>query len=220
MKKMLTGILCVCLLLSLPACGSVEVMDTETNWTVWQIAEAIRTSQEPQVEMTAITPKDELYKTYLTASYGLDLNVVEDGIIFAAGGASAQEIAVLRITEDANNAAEALRRYLEGRIGAFIGYLPEEAALLEKAEVIVRGDYVVLLVCTDVTAAQEMVAHCFTDEPPIEDFSQQHSQLPEQESHDPVAENTSLISLGHVDSGIETIAGMTDDFTVTLEAVR
>lgn len=68
MKKMLIGILCVCLLLSLSACGSVEVMDTETNWTVWQIAEAIRTSQEPQVEMTAITPEDELYKTYLTAS--------------------------------------------------------------------------------------------------------------------------------------------------------
>ena len=32
--------------------------------------------------------------------------------------------------------------------------------------------------------------------------------------------STSLISLGHVDSGIETIAGITDDFTVTLEAIR
>ncbi len=32
--------------------------------------------------------------------------------------------------------------------------------------------------------------------------------------------STSLISLGHVDSGIETIADITDDFTVTLEAVR
>jgi len=32
--------------------------------------------------------------------------------------------------------------------------------------------------------------------------------------------STSLIPLGHVDSGMETIAGMADDFTVTLEIVR
>ena len=39
--------------------------------------------------MTAILPGDELYETYLTDSYGLDISSVEDGAIFVAGGASA-----------------------------------------------------------------------------------------------------------------------------------
>lgn len=188
MKKKLSGLLCACLLLSLSACGSAETADTETSWTVWQMAEAIRTSQEPQVEMTAILPGDELYETYLTDSYGLDISSVEDGAIFVAGGASAQEIAVLHITGDAGNAAEALRRYLGGRIGAFIGYLPEEAALLEGAEVVVRENYAALLACADVPTAQEIFARCFTGDPPIEIPVQleipvqQQSQPPERES--------------------------------------
>lgn len=190
MKKKLSGLLCACLLLSLSACGSAETADTETSWTVWQMAEAIRTSQEPQMEMTAIQPGDELYETYLTDSYGLDISGVEDGAIFVAGGASAQEIAVLHITGDAGNAAEALRRYLEGRIGAFIGYLPEEAALLEGAEVVVRGNYAALLACADVPTAQEIFARCFTGDPPTEIPVQRQSQPPERESNALVIEST------------------------------
>lgn len=190
MKNKLTGLLCACLLLSLSACGFVETADTETNWTVWQMAETIRTSQEPQMEMTAILPGDELYETYLTDSYGLDINSVEDGAIFVAGGASAQEIAVLHIAEDASNTAEALRRYLEGRIGAFIGYLPEEAALLEGAEVVVLGNYAALLACADVPTAQEIFARCFTNDPPTEIPVQRQSQPTERESNTLVIEST------------------------------
>lgn len=100
--------------------------------------------------------------------------------ILAAGGASAQEIAVLRLTEqaDSDGAADALRAYLEARTGDFTGYLPEEAALLEDGAVVARGDWLALLVCGDTAAAEEAFSACFTQAPPAEETAPQESAQP------------------------------------------
>ena len=100
--------------------------------------------------------------------------------ILAAGGASAQEIAVLRLAEqaDSDGAADALRAYLEARAGDFTGYLPEEAALLEDGAVVARGDWLALLVCGDTAAAEEAFSACFTQAPPAEETAPQESAQP------------------------------------------
>lgn len=100
--------------------------------------------------------------------------------ILAAGGASAQEIAVLRLTEqaDSDGAADALHAYLEARTGDFTGYLPEEAALLEDGAVVARGDWLALLVCGDTAAAEEAFSACFTQAPPAEETAPQESAQP------------------------------------------
>ena len=169
MRKLTAGLLALCLLLS--ACGGEPAEEERTmDWTVQQMAEAILACQDAPPEMTALLPGDELYETYLTVSYGLAEEDVADGAILAAGGASAQEIAVLRLTEEADGVAvaETLEMYLVNRTGSFTGYLPEEAALLESAEVVSQGDYVALLACEDVTAAEDAFARCFTVAPPAE----------------------------------------------------
>ena len=171
MKMLTAGLLPLCLL-ALSACGG-ETAEEErtTDWTVQQMVESILASQDHPPEMTVLLPGEELYETYLTVSYGLAEEDVADGAILATGGASAQEIAVFRLTEDADGAAvtETLETYLVNRTGSFTGYLPEEAALLEDAEVVSQGDYVALLACEDVTAAADAFARCFTDPPPGDD---------------------------------------------------
>ena len=167
MKKLQIGGLFACLLLALSAC-TASPSGSDTAWTVRQMAEEIWTSQADLSSGTEILPEDESYSSYLTASYGLDPEDIADGAILAAGGASAREVAVLRLQADASPdaVAEALQVYLENRAGAFTGYLPEEAALLEEAEVVTQGTYVALLACEDVPAAREVFDQCFTQAPP------------------------------------------------------
>ena len=169
-KRLLSLFLTATLATALTGCGGAEreadTTDT-TGWTVRQMAEAILASQDAPPEMTELLPGENLYGTYLSVSYGLTEADVADGVILAAGGTSAQEIAVFRLTEAADGqAAETLETYLENRAGSFTGYLPEEAALLENAAVASRGEYVALLACQDVTAAEEAFERCFIDPPP------------------------------------------------------
>lgn len=179
MKRLWAGLLAAGLLLSLAACGGGEE-DAETAWTPLQMARAILASQEAPPGMTELLPGDGTYEIYVADSYGLNPEDVADGAILAAGGASAQEIAVLRLTEqaDSDGAADALRAYLEARTGDFTGYLPEEAALLEDGAVVARGDWLALLVCGDTAAAEEAFSACFTQAPPAEETAPQESAQP------------------------------------------
>lgn len=165
-------LLCLALLLLLTACGAETAEEPlrETDWTAAQMARAVWQGGS-SLEGTELLPGDEGYDTYLTAGYGLDPADIADGAIRAAGGTSAQEAAVFLLTEatDPEEAAETLRAYLEHRTGAFTGYLLEEAALLENAEVEVRGRYVALMACEDLAGAREAFARCFIEAPPAEE---------------------------------------------------
>ena len=171
MRKLLTGLMMVCLLTVLGACGSSD-SDDVTEWTVLQMAESIWDSQDSSAEAAVILPGDELYETYLADNYGLDEAEVADGAILAAGGILADEVAVLRLTQEASaqDVEESLATYLENRSASFTGYFPEQAALLENAEIAIRGSYVALMVGEDMTAAGEAFDACFTQEPPQEDL--------------------------------------------------
>ena len=181
MKYLPASFFAACLLLCLTACtsNSAESEAVETDWTVRQMAAALWESGS-QLGGTELLPGDTLYENYLTAGYGLDPAQIADGVIWAAGGTSAQEVAVFQLAGDGSGdaAVEALQSYLESRAGAFTGYLPEEAALLERAEVISRGDYVALLACEDLDAARGAFARCFTEAPPAEPAKPSPSSAP------------------------------------------
>ena len=161
----------LCLLAALAGCGPAEAPEeADTDWTPLQMARAVRDSQAEPAGMTALLPGDGVYEAYLAEGYGLAPEEVEDGAVLASGGASAREIAVLRLAEEADpeGAAKALRAYLEERLGAFTGYLPEEEALLADGQVAVKGRYLALLVCPDGAAALAAFEDCFTQPPPAE----------------------------------------------------
>ena len=163
-------LLCALCLVLLTACGGREEGPASaTDWSELQMVRAVWDSQ-PALESHTLSGDDSGFASYLQDFYQLDPGDVAAGEILYAGGVSAQEIAVLRLTEaaDADKAAQALEAYIEARAGAFAGYAPEQYAILEQSSAVQRGRYVALLIAPDQTAAQAAFASCFTEPPPEE----------------------------------------------------
>lgn len=169
MKRYGAILAALCLLLSglLAACGRGETADG-TEWTARQVAWAVLASQGETPALKEPGAGEALGE-YLSLCYQLDPRQVEDGAVFYAGGVSALEVAVLRLGEepDAEAAERALLDYIDARTGAFTGYAPEQAALLERSGAVTRGRWTALLICPDQQAAREAFASCFQGgEPP------------------------------------------------------
>lgn len=156
------------LLWVLTGCGKEQA--AETSWTTAQMAETLFALDAP-AGFERIAAGEAGFADYLTNYYHLNPENVSDGTILYAGGASALEIAVLQMSsaDMAGDAQEALQTYIEERTGAFTGYLPEEAAILEQSSAVSRGPYVALLICAEQQAAQEAFRGCFEGaEPPAD----------------------------------------------------
>ncbi len=167
MKKW-TGIrlLCfLCLLCLLTACGQKQTL---TDWTAEAMVRSILASQETVEETRAIARNNALFDTYAADYYGLRPEEITDGAVAYAGGVSALEVAVVRLADgaDPDGAVQALTEYINSRAGAFAGYAPEQYAILEGAKAASRGQYVALLICPDVDAAEAAFNACFESPPP------------------------------------------------------
>ncbi len=180
-------LLCALVLaMALTACGGADE-PVDTQWTPAQMAQALWDSQ-PAAEALEILPGDEMYPVFLEESYGLAAEDVVDGAVFASADVAAQEFAVLRLSDTADEATvqAALEAYLAERAAVFYGYLPDEAALLEASEVVVRSRYAALLACGDVAAAREAWEQCFTEPPPADSGSE--DETPPETAAEPAAE--------------------------------
>lgn len=166
MKKRVCACLLACLL-CLSGCGREP--EDASGWTALQMARAILASQGAAEAVTELAGAD--FAAYAGQCYQLDPRQVEDGAVLAAGGVSALEIAVLRLTEDGAQAAEALEDYIAARAGAFTGYAPEQAAILAHSTAVSRGRYAALLICSDPAEARAAFNACFegppAEEPPV-----------------------------------------------------
>jgi len=166
MKKRVCACLLACLL-CLSGCGREP--EEASGWTALQMVRAILASQGAAEAVTELDGAD--FAAYAGQCYQLDPRQVEDGAVLAAGGVSALEIAVLRLTEDGAQAAEALEDYIAARAGAFTGYAPEQAAILAHSTAVSRGRYAALLICSDPAEARAAFNACFegppAEEPPV-----------------------------------------------------
>lgn len=83
----------------------------------------------------------------------------EDMAVIRATGASAFEIAVLRMEDEgaAVRAATALMNYISTRQGDFTGYAPAEADMAAKGEILQSGPYAALFICPDPQKASAAV---------------------------------------------------------------
>lgn len=165
-KRTFSLFLCCGVSLLLSACGTA--VQEETSATPLEIAAAVADAQSGLPVMYALTPDEDQFSIYLTNYYALDEGAVEDGAICYAGGVEASEVAVLRLSEeaDADGIAEALEDYTADRAADFAGYVPEQAAMAEHGQVAVNGRYVALLICPEPEQARAAFLSCFE-----EDFS-------------------------------------------------
>ncbi|MDE6282297.1 MAG: DUF4358 domain-containing protein, partial [Oscillospiraceae bacterium] len=107
-----------------------------------------------------LTPEDgeDILAAYVENAYGLE-GPWEDAAVIRATGASAFEIAVLRMesSEDAAQAAAALKSYTFTREGDFAGYAPAEADMAANGSILQEGPFVALFICPDPDGARAAV---------------------------------------------------------------
>lgn len=165
-RKTAAWLVLLCLLCLLSACKKEE--PSETAWSEAQMARAIWDSQGGTGDAQAILYDEGDFPSYISECYRIPPDSVRGGAILYAGGVSAQEIAVLRLTDadTASGVEKALQVYINDRAGAFAGYAPEQYAIVESSGTAGRGEYAVLLICPDRQAAQDAFAACFTTDPP------------------------------------------------------
>lgn len=96
-------------------------------------------------------------EAYIESYYGLTPEEQSGCAIYRAGGAEAFEIAVLSLTDGAEEGAVrvALEAYIHAREGDFTGYAPAEAEMIAASEAIVREGYALLLICPAPELARE-----------------------------------------------------------------
>ena len=94
---------------------------------------------------------DGFLTAYLENAYGLSNGTWEDAAVVRATGASAFELAVLRLEnqDEATRAIALLTSYISSRQGDFVGYAPEQADMVANGEIAQNGPYVALCICPD-----------------------------------------------------------------------
>lgn len=142
--------LTLALLLLLTGCGAPDSGNTAAPAgyvTTDQAAQAVLDSQPDMEGLTPLTGEERT--DYLAAVCGVEEGMWTEAAVYTASGVNAREIIVLRLSQEENGEAvtAALEAHRQDRRGDFLGYAPEQAALLENGVVATLGGYAALLVC-------------------------------------------------------------------------
>ena len=128
----------------------------------------------------------EFLAAYLENAYGLAPRTWEDAAVIRATGASAFELAVLRMadSEAAVQASIGLMSYIFNRQGDFAGYAPAEADMVANGSISQDGPYAALFICPSTDSAGAAFAAAVNGEP-----------LPEPPEDGPVDDVDELLAL-------------------------
>lgn len=155
MKKKLLGILLVCTMITAMFTGCNGSADVTID--TGKLADDI---------YAGVTWQDQIGEVDLSKAlslYGISSDAVASGKVYISTNATAEEIAVLEAASS-DNVAE-LKSGLESRVEAqktsFESYNAAEVPKLEAALITANGNYVILVVCDDVSEAEAIVDDAF-----------------------------------------------------------
>ncbi len=108
---------------------------------------------------------EEELSAWLEEAYRLPDLSWSDAASVRMEGARAFEMTVVSVDEgERDRVAEAFQRYRQDRLGAFTGYLPEQAQLTEEGRVLTCGSReVALVICAYPEGAQDALENCYGD---------------------------------------------------------
>ena len=127
-----------------------------------------REDQEGLEGLYAQENREEL-EIYAQNAYKIEA-AWEDMAVIRATGASAFEIAVVRMEDDsaAVRAATAFMNYISTRQGDFAGYAPDEANMAASGEIFQNGPFAALFICPDPMGASAAAEAVLNGECPLE----------------------------------------------------
>jgi len=128
--------------------------DENVSFNVADLASDLRDSLTFQDNIAEIEPE------MACTLYGIKESDVEDTVVYISGGATAEEIAVVKAAD--KDAAKAVQNALEDRVKAqeksYKDYNPGELDKLGKAVLSKAGNYVVLCISSDSDAAKKIIS--------------------------------------------------------------
>lgn len=145
-RKWISGmLLAVCLTAS--ACGGSEAKEVN----VQEMAEKVEAAAEFPDTMVAVE------EAMLEKLYGLDPDLFETYYGVTSGGATSDELLILKLKEEKDTDAvkEVLETRLSDRAESFESYAPEEAKKAEDGILKVTGDTVIYCICPNASAAEK-----------------------------------------------------------------
>ena len=156
-KRILSLALAITCLFTLSSCGGGA--DGPTGYTteaVTLLAEGGAFSEELEQ-----LDGDIAFALYGLAGYGLTLKHLTDCTMIRSTGATCEEAAVLiwETEEQAIQAKEAMKDYLQNQIDTNADYRPAEIPKLENAKLSQLGKTVLLVVANDYSAAEKAVPY-------------------------------------------------------------
>jgi hypothetical protein len=116
-----------------------------------------------QAVLDSVTFRDSLIKAEGDVAanyYKLDDTIIEHAIYISGSGATAEEIAILKVAdqEDLENAKAILEKRIENLKLQFESYVPGEMVKLENPVILTEGDLAILVLADDQAAAETAVA--------------------------------------------------------------
>lgn len=149
MKKYISFVLTVAMLTMVSACGSTGSGNAaSTNVSIEKLQKEMLSADTTLPEMTIVSSADEQAELNFTALSDLSYRLVDSYFYAYATEGSAEEIAVIKLKDQADAAAmmQALHEHIKTRQGTFAEYAPEQAGMAEKAVVTRKGAYITLII--------------------------------------------------------------------------
>lgn len=148
MKKLIYTILLFCLVFGLAACGGAKALDVDVEQLLSDMAAKVGWK-----DMMTMSSK------HLKNLYGIaEADVVKFSGVMKNDGITADEILLIKAENETK--ADALKEKLQARLknkaNEAKDYLPEQYAVIEKAEIKQKGQYLALLVSPDVDALSKL----------------------------------------------------------------
>lgn len=148
MKKLVYAILLVCLVFGLAACGGAKALDVDVEQLLSDMATKVGWK-----DMMTMSSK------HLKNLYGIaETDVVKFSGVMKNDGITADEILLIEAENEtkANALKEKLQARLKNKANEAKDYLSEQYAVIEKAEIKQKGQYLALLVSPDVDALSKL----------------------------------------------------------------
>lgn len=162
--RLITCLLVLSMSLSFAACGKTENRNKNgyTEASCYQLALAMAASEEENGELAVTVYGDRNFDMRLQSFYEMEEEITDGCIIYSTTERST-EFAVLKLKnkEDTDAAVSSLEEYINDRIGAYIGYFPEEADVLQNSYTFAKKQYVVLDISRMPETAQEAFERIF-----------------------------------------------------------
>ena len=99
----------------------------------------------------------------LTRLYMLDATMIEDAVFYTSSGATAEEIAVIKVNDTSyiDTVKSAFDTRIADQKSAFTDYVPAEVPKLDDAVIYTNGNYAILCVSSNSSKIDEAIAAIF-----------------------------------------------------------